>query len=67
MPRGDEIAVLIENLDAAVATVGNIDTPERAADENVVRIIEIAGRRPFMAPGLDEAAVAGKLKDSAIV
>src|ERR1700674_4589716 len=24
MPRGDEIAVLIENLDATVATVGNI-------------------------------------------
>jgi hypothetical protein len=45
MPGGDEIAVLIENLDATVATIGNIDTPERAADENVVRIIEIAGSR----------------------
>src|SRR3984893_1086866 len=39
MPSDDEIAVLIENLDATVATVGNIDTPERAADENVLRII----------------------------
>src|SRR5215475_8036750 len=27
MPRSDEIAVLIENLDAAVAPVGDIDTP----------------------------------------
>src|SRR6202140_2956476 len=53
MPGGDEIAVLIENLDATVATVGNIDMPERSADENVVRIIEIAGSRSFMAPGLE--------------
>src|ERR1700730_15674810 len=50
-PAGDEIAVLIENLDATVAAVGNLDAPERAADENVVRIIEIAGSRSFMAPG----------------
>src|SRR5258708_3375377 len=67
MPGGDEIAVLIENLDATVATVGNIDTPERAADENVVRIIEIAGSRSFMAPGLDEPAVPGKPDDTAVV
>src|ERR1700730_1213602 len=67
MPGGDEIAVLLENLDATVATVGNIDTPERAADENVVRIIEIAGSRSFMAPGLDEPGVPGKFKDTAVI
>src|SRR5713226_6739542 len=67
MPGGDEIAVLIENLDATVATVGDIDAPERAADENVVRIIEIAGSRSFMAPGLDEPAVPGKFNDTAII
>ena len=67
MPCGDEITVLIKNLDTTVATIGDINSPERAADEYVVRIIEIAGRRSFMAPGLDEVAVAGKLKDSAIV
>src|SRR5205814_7976590 len=67
MPGGDEIAVLIENLDATVATVGNIDAPERAADENVVRIVEIAGSRSFMAPGFDEPAVPGKFKDTAVI
>jgi hypothetical protein len=50
----------IENLDATVATVGNRDMPERAADENAVRIIEIAASRSFVAPGLDEPAVLGK-------
>src|SRR5712672_3503699 len=67
MPGGDEIAVLIENLDATVATIGNIDTPERAANKNVVRIIEIAGSRSFMSPGLDEPAVLGKFNDTAII
>src|SRR5260370_319293 len=67
IPGGDEIAVLIENLDATVAAVCNIDTPERAADENVVRIIEIAGSRSFVAPGLDEPAVLGKFNDTAVI
>src|SRR5262249_17281010 len=67
IPGGDEIPVLIENLDAAVAAVCNIDTPERAADENIVRIIEIAGSRSFVAPSLDEPAVLGKFNHTGII
>ena len=42
---GDEIAVLVEHLDALIAPVGDIDAVLRAAQENVVRLVEVAGRR----------------------
>jgi len=63
MPSGDEIAVLIENLDTTVATIGNVDASERAADRDIVRVIEIVRRRSFVTPGLDEAAILGGASD----
>ena len=67
MPSGDEIAVLIENLDTTVATIGNVDASHRAADRNIVRVIEIARCRSFVTPGLDEAAILGEFDDAAVI
>src|SRR5271154_7330337 len=67
MPSGDEIAVLIENLDTTVATIGNVDTSHRTADRDIVRVIEIARRRSIVTPGLDEPAILGEFEDAGIV
>ena len=67
MPSADEIAVLVENLDATVATIGNVDASHRTADRNIVRIIEIARRRSFVTPGLDEPAILREFEDAGIV
>src|SRR6266581_4689098 len=67
MPGGDEIAVLIENLDTTVTTIGYVDTSHRTADGNIVRVIEIARRRSFVTPGLDEPAILGEFEDAGIV
>jgi hypothetical protein len=49
---GDEIAVLVENLDTAVEAIGNEDATQRTAKGDIVRVIEIAGCRSFVTPGL---------------
>ena len=67
MPSGDEIAVLVENLDTAVEAIGNVDAAERTANEDIVRVIEIAGCRSFVTPGLDEAAILGEFDDAGAV
>src|SRR5207248_5292925 len=36
----------------------------RTADEDVVRLVEIAGRRSFMSPSPDEPAIAGEFHDA---
>src|SRR3977135_1328327 len=64
MPSGDEIAVLIENLDTTVATIGNVDASHRTADRDIVRVIEIAKRRSIVTPGLDEPAILGEFEDA---
>jgi len=67
MPGRDEFAVLIENLDTTVATIGNVDASHRTADRDIVRVIEIAGRRSIVTPGLDEPAILGEFEDAGIV
>src|SRR5271154_4496352 len=67
MPSGDEIAVLIENLDTTVAAIGNVDASHRTADRDIVRVIEIAGRRSFVTPRLDEAAILGEFDDAGVI
>src|SRR5215510_12605225 len=66
LPSGDEIAVLVENLDTTVEAIGNIDAPQGTAERDIVRIIEIAGRRSFVTPGLDEPAILGEFEDAAV-
>src|SRR5262249_25849709 len=66
MPGRDEIAVLVENLDTTVAAIGNVDATQRTAKGDIVRVIEIAGRRSFVTPGLDEAAILGEFHDAAV-
>jgi hypothetical protein len=44
MPGGNEIAVPIENLNTTVKAIGNVDATQRAANGDIVRVIEIAGR-----------------------
>jgi hypothetical protein len=65
MPSGDEIAVLVEKPDATVEAIGNLDVPQGTAERDIARIVEIAGRRSFVAPGLDEAAILREFEDAA--
>src|SRR5581483_5864754 len=66
LPLRDEVAILIEHLDAGVLAVGDIDALLGAADEDVVRLVEIAGRRTLVAPLLDEFPVLGELHHAGI-
>src|SRR3984893_1926256 len=67
LPRGDEVAVLIEDLDALVPAIGDIDAVLRAAEKNVVWFIEIAGCRASFSPALDESSVLREFQHAAIV
>src|SRR5262245_37633129 len=67
MPSGNEIAVLVENLDTTVETIGNVDATQRTTNGDIVRVIEVAGRRSFVTPGFDEAAILGELDDASVV
>src|SRR5215467_9977599 len=67
IPGGDEIAVLVENLDTAVEAIGNVDATQRTAKGDIVRVIEIAGCRSFVTPGLNEAAILGEFEDPAVI
>ena len=65
-PRNDEFAVLIEDLNAVVFTIGDIDEALRPTDENVVRLIEVTGGGSQVSPGLDELSVLGKFNDARV-
>jgi hypothetical protein len=67
LPSGDETAVLVENLDTTVEAIGNVDATERTTNEDIVWVIEIAGLRSFVSPGLDEAAILGEFDDAGII
>ena len=67
LPRGDEVAVLIEDLDALVLAIGDIDAVLRAAEEDVVRFVEIAGRGASFSPALDEFSILRKFQHAAVV
>src|SRR5215470_5593673 len=61
-PLVDELAILIENLDAVVAAVANEQAALRVHRDRV-RPVKFAGARAFLAPGLDELAVLRELHD----
>src|SRR2546430_13761307 len=52
LPCGDEATVLVEDLHAAVAAVGDVHAVLRTADGDVVRLVELARPRPVVAPVL---------------
>src|SRR5579863_190326 len=63
-PRGDEVAVPIEDLDPVVLAIGDIHMTLRTADVDVVGLVEIAGRRSLVSPGFDKPAVLRKFHDA---
>src|SRR5262249_27449925 len=64
-PLRDELAVLIENLDAIVLAITDEQPSSRIEDERV-RNIEFARAHAFPAPRLDELSVLVELHDSGI-
>src|SRR5215467_15628442 len=64
MPRHNEVAVLVEYLNATIPTVGNINTALCAADEDVVRLVELTGCSTFAAPCFDKLAVFGEFHNA---
>src|SRR5882757_8547506 len=61
-PLVDEVAVLVEDLDAVVAAVAEKQPSLRIHRERM-RTVHLAGACALLAPGLDEGAVFGKLHD----
>ena len=66
LPFQNDIAVLVEYLNASVLAVGDIHPLLRTADEDVVRLVEVARRWPLAAPLLDESPVLGELHHASI-
>src|SRR6185437_4416749 len=64
-PLGDELAVLVENLDAAVRAVGDKDAP-LTVQRDAVRHVELAGSLALLAPGLQHLAVGRELDDAGV-
>src|SRR5262249_50320384 len=64
-PLGDELPVLIEHLNTAVASIGNEQSSLRVEDE-AMRSVEIARPRSFLAPRLDEFSVLVELDDARV-
>src|SRR5262245_46365676 len=59
-PHADELSVSRENLHASVGAVAHVDLPIRC-DQDAVRQVELAGcGLAWLAPGVDELAVARK-------
>ncbi len=67
LPRGDEVAVLIEDLHAIVLAVGHIHVTFRTADIEIVGFPEVAGLRSHASPGLDELPVFREFHDAGAV
>src|SRR6266849_2898207 len=65
LPLGEELAVLVEDLEAAVGAVGDEQTAG-GIEREPMRHIEFAGCGAFLAPRLDELAVSGELDDAGI-
>ena len=65
LPRCDEGAVLIEHLNAIVFAVGDIHPTPGTTDEDVVGLVEVAGRGSLAPPVLDKMAVLRKLHHAA--
>src|SRR5215831_15360766 len=65
LPLGDEVAVLIEDLEAVVGAVGD-EQASGGVECEAVRGVEFARSLAFLAPRLDEFAVAGELDDAGV-
>src|SRR6266446_780308 len=65
LPLGEELAVLVEDLEAAIGAVGDEQAPGRIESEPV-RHVEFARALAFLAPRLDELAVTGELDDAGV-
>src|SRR4029077_1248509 len=64
-PLLEEISVLVEDLDAAVAAVADEQAPLRVHRERVRRV-ELAVRTSLLAPRLDELPFRGELNDARV-
>src|SRR2546428_3248153 len=62
-PLGDEAAVLLEDLDAVVAAVGN-EEPPLGVHGDIVRGLELGGPWAESSGGADEFAVLGEVRDA---
>src|SRR5262249_58483977 len=65
LPLREEIAILVEDLNAIVAAVADED-PSLRIDGDCVRRVELAGGRAFLAPRLDELPILPTLPDARI-
>src|SRR5258706_6312564 len=65
LPLGEELAVLVEDLEAAVGAVGDEQASGRIEREPV-RHVELARSLAFLAPRLDELAITGELDDAGV-
>src|SRR5215510_6673111 len=65
LPLGDEIPLLIEDLDAFVAAVADEDPPLRINSDRMRRV-ELPGARAFPAPGLDELFILREFHDACV-
>src|SRR4030095_6517350 len=64
-PLDDEVPVLIEHLNPVVSAVGDVHPSAGTADEDVVRLVELARCRSLASPCLDEMAILRKLHHTA--
>src|SRR5262249_5768979 len=65
LPLREEIAILVEDLNAIVAAVADED-PSLRIDGDGVRRVELAGGRAFLAPRLDELPILRELHDARV-
>src|SRR6185295_18425973 len=61
-PLRDELAVLVEDLDAVVLTVAD-KQPAPGIEDECVDKVELAGAHAFLPPRLDEPAALVELRD----
>ncbi len=61
----DEIAVLVEDLDAVVVAVADVE-PALGVEGERVRLVEFAGTGAELAPRLDQFAVLGEFEDAVV-
>src|SRR5215468_10961171 len=64
-PFGNKLAVRLENLNAVVGAVGDVDAPHRI-ESDAVRRVEFARTLAVLAPRGDECPVLGELDDAVV-
>src|ERR1700756_2799397 len=65
LPFGNELAVRLENLNAVVGAVGDVDASRRI-ERDAVRRLEFARPLAVLAPRGDECPVLGELDDTIV-